>query len=96
VPGTDITVTAASGRTFRGSAGAEANAASVTGLGGQLVLRVAGASAIVDGSRPAVQGVEEIGDLPRTGSGLPPWTPVAGFAVLAAALLVGRLVVKAR
>jgi hypothetical protein len=99
VPGTDITVTAASGRTFRGSAGAEANAASITGLGGQLVLRVAGASAIVDGGRPQVQGVEvtaPVGDLPRTGSGLPPWTPVAGLGMLVLAVLAGRMVLKAR
>ncbi len=98
VPGTDITVTAASGRTFRGSAGAEASAASIKSATLGLELNIAGASAIVDGGRPAAQGVEvaPVGDLPRTGSGLPPWAPVAGFAMLAVAVLVGRTVVKAR
>ncbi len=98
VPGTDITVTAASGRTFRGSAGAEANAASVTGLGGQLALRIAGAFAIVDGGRPAAPPAEvsPVGDLPRTGSDMPPWTPVAGFGILAVAALSGRMLLRAR
>ena len=96
IPGTDITITAASGRTFRGSAGVEANAASISGLGGNLVLRIAGASAIVDGGRPAVSQGAEPFDLPRTGGGMPPWAPVVAAGALTLAVLVRRAVLRTR
>jgi hypothetical protein len=93
-----LTVQAGSGERFTGSVGARARAVGLDILGGTISASVARAEAVVDGARPQVRGVEvqAPGDLPRTGSGMPPWTPVAGFAMLAVAFLAGRVVVKAR
>ncbi|MDP8975832.1 MAG: hypothetical protein M3N28_05605 [Actinomycetota bacterium] len=96
----ETTIQAASKRTFTGSFGAEAKAVelhALKGVAGGLRASLATSTAIVDSTRPQVQATPPaLGDLPRTGSEMPPWTPVAAFAMLAVAVLVGRTVLKAR